>query len=170
MQQPFLCAWKNSKSWCGATHVSVMMRAASAGPQRLSVKRFNPGKTPQRPVPNTVLNCLIGIASSKTILNEQLTVSSSLKDFGAADHCQQSVGDARTLFARPRMKLGVSANPAVDPSTPRQARFLAKDTRWLKMDDGKDRLPDTQITVNNNVLNLAMTIAVAGLRSCSGKC
>ena len=80
------------------------------------------------------------------------------------------MGDARTLFARPRMKLGVSANPAVDPSTPRQARFLAKDTRWLKMDDGKDRLPDTQITVNNNVLNLAMTIAVAGLRSCSGKC
>ena len=35
-----------------------------------------------------------------------------------------------------------------------QARFLAKDTRWLKMDDGKDRLPDTQITLNNNVLNL----------------
>jgi hypothetical protein len=37
---------------------------------------------------------------------------------------------------------------------PAQARFLAKDTRWLKMDDGKDRLPDTQITLNNNVLNL----------------
>ena len=30
---------------------------------------------------------------------------------------------------------------------PAQARFLAKDT-------GKNRLPDTQITLNNNVLNL----------------
>ena len=37
---------------------------------------------------------------------------------------------------------------------PAQARFLAKYTRWLKMDDGKDRLPDTQITLNNNVPNL----------------
>ena len=33
---------------------------------------FDLGKTLPKPVPNTALNCLIGIASSKTILIERL--------------------------------------------------------------------------------------------------
>ena len=66
-------SWKNSKSWFGATHVAVMSkRAASAGPKRLSAKRLNLGKPLRRPVPNIAVNCLIGIASSKTILIELL--------------------------------------------------------------------------------------------------
>ena len=55
------------------THVAVMTkRAASAGPKRLSAKRVNLGKPLRRPVPNIAVNCLIGIASSKTILIELL--------------------------------------------------------------------------------------------------
>ena len=65
-------SWKNSRSWCGASPARMMKRAASAGPQRLSAKRLNLGKPLRRPVPNIAVNCLIGIASSKTILIELL--------------------------------------------------------------------------------------------------
>ena len=50
----------------------TMKTAALAGPQRLSAKRLNLGKPLRRPVPNIAVNCLIGIASSKTILIELL--------------------------------------------------------------------------------------------------
>jgi hypothetical protein len=50
-----------------------MKRAASAGPQRLSEKRSDLGKTLREPVPNTAVNYLIGTELSKTILSKPLT-------------------------------------------------------------------------------------------------
>ena len=30
-----------------------------------------------------------------------------------------------------------------------------KDTRWLKMDDGKDRIVEAQVNITNNTINLS---------------
>ena len=38
---------------------------------------------------------------------------------------------------------------------PAQARFLAKDTRWLRMDDGKDRIVEAQVNITNKTINLS---------------
>ena len=39
--------------------------------------------------------------------------------------------------------------------TPAQARFLAKDTRWLRMDEGKDRIVEAQVNIANNTIDLS---------------
>ena len=59
---------------------------------------FEFGKTLRKPVPNTALNCLIGIASSKTILIERLFKHRIERLFKHSPQ-RRGAGEARALHA-----------------------------------------------------------------------
>ena len=75
-----------------------MKTAALAVPQMSSAQHLSLGKTLRKPVPNTALNCLIGIASSKTILIERLFKHRIERLFKHSPQ-RRGAGEARALHA-----------------------------------------------------------------------